>query len=57
MEELLMAIKRKMEDFKFEADKAVTKGNQEAGLRSRKASLEIDKLMKEWRKVSVKEGK
>ena len=31
MEELLMAIKRKMEDFKFEADKAVTKGNQEAG--------------------------
>ena len=57
MEELLMAIKRKMEDFKFEADKAVTKGNQEAGLRSRKASLEIDKLMKEWRKVSVKGGK
>ena len=28
MEELLMAIKRKMEDFKFEADNAVTKGNK-----------------------------
>jgi len=57
MEDLLRSIKGQMEVFKMAADKAVTNGNKEAGLRSRKASREIDKLMKEWRKVSVKEGK
>ena len=57
MEDLLRSIKGQMEVFKMVADKVVTNGNKEAGLRSRKASLEIDKLMKEWRKVSVKEGK
>lgn len=56
MEELLRNIKGEMELFKMEADKAV-KGNSAAGLRSRKVSLDLDKLMKEWRKVSVKGGK
>lgn len=30
------------------------KGNKAAGLRARKASLELEKLFKEYRKLSVK---
>ena len=32
-------------------------GNKAAGTRARKASLELIKLFKEFRKVSVEEGK
>ena len=34
-----------------------TKGNKAAGVRARKASLELEKLMKEFRKVSLEESK
>lgn len=54
MEELLRNIKGEMELFKLEADKATT-GNKAAGARSRKHSSVLDKMMKEWRKVSVKD--
>lgn len=33
------------------------KGNKTAGVRARKASLELEKLMKEFRKVSLEESK
>ena len=33
------------------------KGNKAAGARSRKASLELEKALKEFRKVSVEAGK
>jgi len=39
--------------FAKDADKAI-EGNKSAGVRSRKASSELEKLLKEWRKVSVK---
>lgn len=32
----------------------VTKGNKAAGVRSRTASKELGKLLKEWRKLTVK---
>ncbi len=43
----------------FEADATaqVTKGNKAAGTRARKSALEISKLMKEFRKVSVEASK
>ncbi|WP_196018147.1 histone H1 [Alistipes senegalensis] len=35
----------------------IEKGNKAAGTRARKASLELEKLMKEFRKVSLEESK
>ncbi|MEG2493757.1 MAG: hypothetical protein RSF94_06555, partial [Rikenellaceae bacterium] len=35
----------------------VENGNKAAGTRARKASLEIEKLMKEFRKVSIEASK
>jgi len=42
-------------DFKIDADARADRGNKAAGARSRKTSLELEKLLKEWRKISVKE--
>lgn len=39
--------------FKENAELQVTKGNKAAGVRSRKTSLEIRELLKEFRKVSI----
>ena len=52
MEELLKKIEAVCETFHAEAKKAV-EGNKAAAARSRKASLEMEKLQKEWRKVSL----
>ena len=35
----------------------VAKGNKAAGTRARKASLELEKVLKEFRKVSLEESK
>ena len=43
--------------FSKDAALQVEKGNKAAGTRARKASLELEKLMKEFRKVSVEAGK
>lgn len=37
----------------FAADANVSEGNKAAARRSRKASLSIERLMKEWRKESL----
>ena len=42
--------------FAENADKQL-QGNKAAGTRARKASLEIEKALKEFRKVSVEAGK
>ena len=34
-----------------------TEGNKSAGVRARKASLELEKLLKEYRKVSLEASK
>ena len=45
-------IKSGIEAFVADLDKAV-EGNKSAGQRSRKQSLALEKLLKEWRKASV----
>ena len=50
-------INEAFEAFSKDAALQVEKGNKAAGTRARKASLELEKLMKEFRKVSVEAGK
>lgn len=53
MQELFTKMCAAMEDFRQDAWKRVNKGNALAGRRSRQKSLELEKMFKEWRKVSV----
>ncbi len=53
MKELVDQIKAQYEVFAANAEAQVEKGNKAAGMRARKAALEISKLMKDFRKVSV----
>lgn len=57
MKELVAKINEAFEAFYKDAALQVEKGNKAAGTRARKASLELEKLMKEFRKVSVEAGK
>ena len=43
--------------FSTDAALQIEKGNKAAGTRARKTSLELEKLMKEFRKVSLEESK
>lgn len=55
MKQLTEKIKEVADYFEAQATLAVS-GNKAAGRRARKASLELEKLTKEWRKVSLAEG-
>ena len=44
-------------EFNKDANAQIENGNKAAGTRARKASLEIEKAMKEFRKVSLEESK
>ena len=57
MKELVDQIKAQMEAFSKDADAQVVKGNKAAGTRARKAAVELSKMLKEFRKVSVAESK
>lgn len=57
MQTLVNKINEQIEIFKENANLQVTKSNKAAGTRARKAALEISKLMKEFRKVSVEATK
>jgi hypothetical protein len=57
MEVLVNKIKAGFEAFATDASLQVEKGNKAAGTRARKSSLELEKLLKEFRKVSVEESK
>jgi hypothetical protein len=57
MEELVNKIKAQFAAFATDADLQVEKGNKAAGTRARKASLDLEKLLKEFRKVSVEQSK
>ena len=57
MNELVAKIKAEFEAFSTEATAQVEKGNKAAGTRARKSSLELEKMLKEFRKVSIEEGK
>lgn len=54
MEELYNNIQAKMIEFSRDLNHNVNKGNKSAGVRARKASLELEKMFKEYRKVSLK---
>ena len=57
MKELVDQIKAEYAAFVQNADAQVEKGNKAAGARARKASLAIEKMMKEFRKVSIEASK
>lgn len=57
MEELVTKIKEVYTVFQTDAELQAGKGNKAAGMRARKTSLELEKLMKEFRKASLEESK
>lgn len=57
MEELVGKIKAEFEGFTKDADLQVEKGNKAAGTRARKASLDLEKMLKEFRKASLEASK
>ncbi len=57
MKELVAKIQEAYAAFQTDAAAQVEKGNKAAGTRARKASLQVEKLLKEFRKVSVEETK
>lgn len=57
MKELFNQIKEQIDVFMANADLQVEKNNKAAGTRARKAALELSKLLKDFRKVSVEEAK
>ncbi len=57
MKELIEKINAEFEAFSKEAEQQSEKRNKAAGTRARKSALELSKLFKEFRKVSVEAGK
>jgi len=57
MKNLLENLKQNFEEFAKDAALQVENGNKAAGTRARKASLAIEKALKEFRKVSIDNSK
>lgn len=57
MKELVEKIAALVADFNKDANAQIENGNKAAGTRAREASLEIEKAVKEFRKVSLEESK
>ena len=57
MKDLIEKINSEFETFTSESTQQSEKGNKAAGTRARKAALELSKLFKEFRKVSVEASK
>ncbi|MBR2456953.1 MAG: histone H1 [Bacteroidaceae bacterium] len=57
MNELIAKVKELSDALLVDANAQVEKGNKAAGTRARKASLELEKLLKEFRKVSLEASK
>lgn len=57
MKELLAKIDEQIAAFRTDAALQAEKGNKAAGTRARKAALELSKLCKEFRKISVEASK
>lgn len=57
MNELITKIKELNAALVADAELQFTKGNKAAGTRARKASLELEKVLKEFRKISLEESK
>lgn len=57
MNQLIEKITASFEALKADAELQVEKGNKAAGTRARKTSLELEKLLKEFRKASLEASK
>ncbi|MDF9829045.1 histone H1 [Parabacteroides sp. PF5-6] len=57
MENLVSKIKENFAAFEKDAALQVEKANKAAGTRARKASLELEKMLKEFRKTSLEHSK
>ncbi len=57
MKELITKIQESYQAFVQDANLQGENGNKAAGVRARKASLEIEKMMKEFRRVSLENAK
>ena len=57
MNELIAKVKELADALLVDATAQAEKGNKAAGTRARKASLELEKALKEFRKVSLEESK
>lgn len=57
MKELVDQINAEFAEFQKNAEAQVVKGNKAAGTRARKNALNIYKMMKDFRKVSVEAAK
>ncbi|MFH7001178.1 histone H1 [Flavobacterium plurextorum] len=57
MKDLIAKISAEIETFRIESESLSEKGIKAAGARARKSSLELEKLLKEFRKVSIEESK
>ncbi|TCN67645.1 histone H1 [Acetobacteroides hydrogenigenes] len=57
MQELLNQIKEQIALYSENAEAYSTKNSKAAGARARKATLELTKLFKEFRKLSIEDSK
>jgi len=57
MNELIEKIKELSGALLVDAEAQAEKGNKAAGTRARKASLELEKVLKEFRKASLEDSK
>ncbi|MCF2580780.1 histone H1 [Bacteroides caecigallinarum] len=57
MNELIVKIQELSEALIADATQQAEKGNKAAGTRARKASLDLEKVLKEFRKASLEESK
>ena len=57
MKDLIEKIDAAYASFKEDACKQAMKDNKAAGVRARKTSLEVEKLLKEYRKASIEASK
>lgn len=57
MKELVEELQTMMEEFMKNANTQVENGNKAAGTRAWKGSLDLEKKLKEFRKISLEESK
>ena len=57
MKDLIAKIHAEFETFTTESSSLAEKGVKAAGARARKSTLELEKMLKEFRKVSIEESK
>lgn len=57
MKDLFAKISTEIETFKTESEQHIDKNVKAAGARARKSSLELEKLLKKFRRASIDESK